>query len=73
MTKDEEYRRRALEAQAMADLAKTDDGRAAWLQIAQSWLRTLPSAEAIFQSAEAIFQNEADKRGTGQDTSTKSQ
>ena len=48
MKKEDEYLRRANEAQKWADEAKSDKARDAWLRIAQNWLgmvRALPSDE----------------------------
>ena len=45
MKKEDEYLRRADEAQKWADQAKSDKAKAAWLRIAQNWLglvRELP-------------------------------
>ena len=45
MKKEDEYLRRANEAQKWADQAKSDKAKAAWLRIAQNWLglvRELP-------------------------------
>ena len=56
MKKEDEYLRRANEAQRWADQAKSDKAKAAWLRIAQNWLgmvRVLPLDEkALEQSAE---------------------
>ena len=42
MSKFEQYRRNAEEAQRQADRATSDEIRAAWLQIVQGWLALLP-------------------------------
>jgi hypothetical protein len=41
MKLDDEYERNVREAQRMADNSKFDHDRAAWLRIAQQWLRML--------------------------------
>jgi hypothetical protein len=38
MKKEDEYLRRANEAQKWADQAKSEKAKAAWLRIAQNWL-----------------------------------
>jgi hypothetical protein len=67
--KDDEYRRFASEAEDLADKAKTDNDRAAWLRIAQSWLgliRGKPPTE------EETFEDSASSQGTGQEPSCSS-
>jgi hypothetical protein len=39
--RDEEFRRRAAEAEQRSRQAKTDDERATWLQLAEGWLGLL--------------------------------
>jgi hypothetical protein len=39
--RDEEFRRRAAEAERRSRQAKTDDERATWLQLAEGWLGLL--------------------------------
>jgi hypothetical protein len=41
MDRDEEFRRRAAEAEQRARQATTDDERATWLQLAEGWLGLL--------------------------------
>jgi hypothetical protein len=43
MSKFEEYRRNAEEAQRQADQANSNEIRAAWVQLVQGWLALLPS------------------------------
>ena len=45
MNKEEEYLRRANEAQKWADQAKSDKARDAWLRIAENWLGLLRELE----------------------------
>ena len=52
MNKFEEYRWNAEEAQRQADRAKTDEVRAAWLQLVQGWLALLPKRDL---SREQVF------------------
>jgi hypothetical protein len=56
MKQEDEYLRRANEAQKWADQAKSDKAKAGWLRIAQNWLglvRRLPVDEkASEESAE---------------------
>ena len=56
MKKEDEYLRRANEAQQWADQAKSDKAKDAWLRIAQNWLsmvRELPGNEnPVEKSAE---------------------
>jgi hypothetical protein len=41
MSKDEEYRRQAADAEEQAKSAKFDTDREAWLRIAQGWISLL--------------------------------
>jgi len=41
VNRDEEFRRRAAEAEQRARQAKNDDERATWLQLAEGWLGLL--------------------------------
>jgi hypothetical protein len=43
--KYEEYRKRAHEAQMMADQSNNQDDKASWLRIAQRWMDMLPKAK----------------------------
>jgi hypothetical protein len=45
MSKFEQYRRNAEEAQRQADRANSDEIRAAWLQLVQGWLALLPKRD----------------------------
>jgi len=45
MKKEDEYLRRANEAQQWADQAKSDKAKAAWLRIAENWLGLLRGLE----------------------------
>jgi hypothetical protein len=53
MDKYTDYRRRAREAQDMADRAPTRSDRSSWLRIAKSWLILIPRSELT--PAEAAF------------------
>jgi hypothetical protein len=48
MSKFEQYRRNAEEAQRQADEATNDEIRTAWLQLVQGWLALLPKREQAF-------------------------
>ena len=45
MSKFEQYRRNAEEAQRQADRANSDEIRAAWLQLVQGWLARPPKRD----------------------------
>jgi hypothetical protein len=66
---DEQYRRRAAEAQEWADKATTDHDRAAWLRVVQGWLSMIRRRP---QSDEDKFDAGAKARGTGQQRSDES-
>jgi hypothetical protein len=61
---EDEYRRNAAEAQKMADRARGDVDRAAWLRIAQGWLGMIRSRP---QTAQEDFDQAVSEKGTGQD------
>jgi hypothetical protein len=69
MDKHDEYRKRAAEAQAMADRTRNVDDKQSWLRIAQSYLEMLPQAK---QTAEQRFDAQTKARGTGQNDSESS-
>jgi hypothetical protein len=69
MDKYEEYRKRADEAQALADRTQNPKDKAAWLRIAQGWMAMLPKPK---QSAEERFDARTKAKGTGQDDSESS-
>jgi hypothetical protein len=69
MNRYDEYRKRAHEAQAMADQTRNQADKAAWLRIAQGWLDMLPKPR---QSAEQRFDAQSKAKGTGQDDSESS-
>jgi hypothetical protein len=48
MSKFEQYRRNAEEAQRQADEATSDEIRNAWLQLVQGWLALLPKRQQAF-------------------------
>jgi hypothetical protein len=66
MSRDDEYRRQAAEAQEFADRAISAPDRASWLRIAQSWLALIRKAAP---TEEQKFDDDAKARGTGQDES----
>ena len=70
MTRDDEYRRNAAEAQKQADAAKTENDRAAWLHLTQGWLSLIRNRPP---TDEEIFADAVTSRATGQETSEKSQ
>jgi hypothetical protein len=45
MTQNDKYRQYAQEAREQFEHASSDDDKAAWLLIAQSWLNLLPKSE----------------------------
>lgn len=51
MSKFEQYRRNAEEAQRQADRATSDEIRAAWLQLVQGWLALLPKRDLSREQA----------------------
>jgi hypothetical protein len=69
MDKYDEIRKRAHEAQAMADQTRNPADKASWLRIAQSWMNMLPKPR---QSAEQRFDAQSKDKGTGQDGSRSS-
>jgi hypothetical protein len=66
MSKDEEYRRQAADAEKQAKSAKFDTDREAWLRIAQGWMSLLRKRP---QSAEEAFDAQSNAKGTGQQDS----
>jgi len=68
MKKQDEYLRRANEAQKWADQAKSDKAKAAWLRIAQDWL-SLARGLSVERDA---FERLAERRGTSQEESSTS-
>ena len=68
--KDDHYRQHAAEAQSWADKAKSDEDRAAWLRIAEGWLRPI---RAKPPTEEETFEEAAKTQGTHQEISFKSQ
>jgi hypothetical protein len=66
MQRHDEYRKRAAEAQAMADQSRNPRDKAAWLRIAQSYLEMLPKPR---QTEEQRFDAQTKSIGTGQDES----
>ena len=69
MNKYDEYRKFAQEAQDLANRAKNPADKAAWLKIAESWLRLLPKPRV---TAEETFEAQTLARGTGQRDSDRS-
>ena len=69
MDKYDEYVRHAREAQDLADHARNTDDRAAWLRIAQSWLKMLPKRDQILEER---FEHHVHERSTKQQHSGRS-
>jgi hypothetical protein len=69
--KDDFYRQQAQEAERLADRALLADDRAAWLRLAQSWLKLVRRKPAT-SPAEA-FNDLADRQGTHQGISQREQ
>jgi hypothetical protein len=69
MDKNDEIRKRAHEAQLMADQTRNQADKASWLRIAQSWLDMLPKPR---QSAGQRFDAQVTAHGTGQTRSEES-
>jgi hypothetical protein len=69
MGKDEEYRRRAADAQSWADKAKSDADREAWVRVAQGWLLLIKNRPP---SEEEAFEERLAAEGTGQQRSNES-
>jgi hypothetical protein len=71
MASPEEYQKNADECFRMATLARNDAEKAAWLTIAEGWLRMLegpipekqPAAESVRQRARRIRQPERRRAG----------
>jgi len=58
MDQDDEYRKKATEAQGYADRAVSDDDRASWLRIVEGWLglirkRPQTSQERLDEAAQS--------------------
>jgi hypothetical protein len=51
MSKFEQYRRNAEEAQRQADRATSDEIRAAWLELVRGWLALLPKRDSLQERA----------------------
>ena len=66
MDKFDEYRKRAAEAQTMADQSRNNSDKASWLRIAQSYLEMLPKPR---RTAEQRFDAQTKAKGTGQEDS----
>ena len=68
--KDDEYRKQAADAQAMADKAFSDENRESWLRIAQSWLSLIKKPK--WASSEETFEQEVKATDGGQERSKES-
>ena len=68
MGNDDEYRRRAADAQRMADKVVGDTDKAAWLQVAHGWLALIHQPGQSDQSASSAKFDAAESR---QDTHQK--
>ena len=64
MGTQDEYRRRAAEAQRQADRATSEMDRASWLRIAQGWMSMVRSSP---QTPQESFDQQVADEGTGQD------
>ena len=64
VNKDDEYRKAAADAQAMADRSISVVDKESWLRIAQGWLHLIRKPG---RSAAENVTDEAEKRGTNQD------
>jgi hypothetical protein len=64
MATQDEYRRRAAEAQRQADRAIGEVDRASWLRIVQGWMSMVRSRP---QTAQETFDQQVTDEGTGQD------
>jgi hypothetical protein len=69
MSTSDQYRKNAANAQACADTAISDIDRAAWLQVAEGWLRLLRRRP----TEEDGFKQEITDRETRQDISVREQ
>jgi hypothetical protein len=69
MDKDDEYRKQAAAAQDWADQTISAVDKASWLRIAQGWLALISRPK---QSDQNAFDADTKARGTGQETSDKS-
>jgi hypothetical protein len=65
MNRSDEYRRLAADAFRLAEDARTERDRAAWLRLAQAWLNLLPGKN----DQETAFDRQVQQIGTGQDPS----
>jgi hypothetical protein len=68
MNKDDQYRKQAAQAQAMADLAGGASDKAAWLKIAQGWLSMIRKPR---QTATEKFDDQVKAQGTNQGDDSK--
>lgn len=68
MDKDDEYRKRAAEAQAMADRLGSLADKEAWLRVAHGWLSLIRRPR---QTAQQNFDDQSKERGTNQDDESK--
>ena len=71
MSKSAEYSRAAGECSKMAATAKTEAERAAWLKIAESWLRLARTLESQEDPATQQFESAVERRATGQPSSVR--
>ena len=68
MDQDDEFRRQAAEAQQWADRTVSENDRAAWLRIAQSWLGLVKKP---LRTKTEAFNDRVEADGTKQEKSTK--
>jgi hypothetical protein len=64
MSKEQDFRRNAEEAQRQANRTTSAEDKAAWLRIAEGWLSLLPRRRA--ETAEERFEDAVAKQRTGQ-------
>ena len=69
MSSDNEYRRQAAEAEKMAQRAKTDYDREAWLRIAQGWMSLIHNEEGQALSDFNTISDATKTTGDDSDTS----
>ena len=66
MSGDDEFRKRAAEAQDWADKAKSEEDRAAWLRVVHGWLSLIKNRPT---TADESFEERSAAEGTGQERS----
>jgi hypothetical protein len=69
MASDDDYRKQAAEAQAMADRTTNEADKESWLRVAQGWLSLIRRPP---KTPQASFDEQTKAQGTGQDDSQSS-